>query len=29
MSRFVKAGFIDTSDKIDCPERKLFIAVIS
>ena len=29
MSRFVKAGFIDTSDKIDCPERKLFIAVLS
>ena len=29
MSRFVKAGFIDTSDKIDCPERKLFTAVLS
>ena len=29
MSRFIKAGSIYSSDKIDCPERKLFVAVLS
>ena len=29
MSRFVKASAVYSSDKIDCPERKLFVAVLS
>jgi Tfp pilus assembly protein PilE len=29
MSRFVKASATYSSDKIDCPERKLFVAVLS
>ena len=29
MSRFFKAGAAYASDKIDCPERRLFIAVLS
>ena len=29
MSRFVKVGAAHSSDKIDCPERKLFVAVLS
>ena len=29
MSRFIKASSMYASDKIDCPERKLFIAVLS
>ena len=28
MSRFIKAGSIYSSEKIDCPERKLFVAVL-
>ena len=29
MSRFVKASAAYSSDKIDCPERRLFVAVLS
>ena len=29
MSRFVKASAAYSSDKIDCPEKRLFIAVLS
>ena len=29
MSRFVKAGSMYSSDKIDCPEKRLFVAVLS
>ena len=29
MSRFIKASSAYASDKIDCPERRLFIAVLS
>ena len=29
MSRFVKASAVYSSDKIDCPEKRLFIAVLS
>ena len=29
MSRFFKVGAAHSSDKIDCPERKLFVAVLS
>tara|TARA_Y100000310_G_C20557406_1_gene751281 strand:+ start:848 stop:1225 length:378 start_codon:yes stop_codon:yes gene_type:complete len=29
MSRFVKSSAVYSSDKIDCPERKLFVAVLS
>ena len=29
MSRFFKAGAAYASDKIDCPEKRLFIAVLS
>ena len=29
MSRFIKATSIYLSDKIDCPEKRLFIAVLS
>ena len=29
MSRFIKASAVYSSDKIDCPERRLFIAVLS
>ena len=29
MSRFIKASNAYASDKIDCPERRLFIAVLS
>ena len=29
MSRFFKSGAVYSSDKIDCPERRLFIAVLS
>ena len=29
MSRFIKSSAIYTSDKIDCPEKRLFIAVLS
>ena len=29
MSRFIKASSVYASDKIDCPERRLFVAVLS
>ena len=29
MSRFVKASAVYSSDKIDCPEKRLFVAVLS
>ena len=29
MSRFIKASAAYSSDKIDCPEKRLFIAVVS
>ena len=29
MSRFVKSSSVYSSDKIDCPERRLFVAVLS
>ena len=29
MSRFIKASAVYSSDKIDCPEKRLFVAVLS
>ena len=29
MSRFIKSSNVYSSDKIDCPERRLFVAVLS